>query len=130
MQSEGDILRSFLAAWTALEIFVSKVFAEYESRIFQELNEGDYPDVRRQYLQRIQEVMKDKYTLANRFSVVSCQLCPSDADTDIKIFTTAKNMRDKLSHGQDVLEAALPVAEVQNLARKYLRLHLQSITKQ
>lgn len=122
--TEGDMLRSFLAAWTALEIFVNKVFGGYEDRLFRELTEGPYPDARREHLARMREVMKDKYRLADKFAIISCQLCPNDADQDLGEFRKAKKLRDDLSHGTEVIDSALPVAIVQALIRKYLRLHL------
>ena len=54
--TEGDTLRSFLAAWTALEIFVNKVFGGYEDRLFRELTEGPYPDARREHLARMRRL--------------------------------------------------------------------------
>ena len=118
------MLRSFLAAWTALEIFVNKVFGDYEDRLFGELTEGPYPEARREHLARMREVMKDKYRLADKFAIIICQLCPNDADQDLAAFRKAKELRDDLSHGTEVTEPALPVAIVQGLIRKYLRLHL------
>jgi hypothetical protein len=126
MQNETDKFRSFLTAWTALEIFLNKTFKEHEILMFDELNKGDHPTTRRQYLNRIQDVMKDKYNIYDRFSLISYMLCPGDADADIEIFRSAKKMRDDLSHGQDVTESLLPVVEVRNLTRKYLRIYLKS----
>jgi len=124
LQNEGDKMRSFLSAWTALEVFINKTFTSYEKQFFKELSNGKYPSVQNQYLERIQIVMKDKYRLVDKFSLITSLLSPKSADEDMKFFKTAKDKRDKLSHGQDLVEAALPVEEVQKLARKYLQLHL------
>jgi len=124
LQTEGDCLRAFLSAWTASEILINKTFSSYEERFFQELNEGDHPRARRQYLQRIRSVMKDKHRLTDKFALIASVLCPEEADEDVEQFTQAKEIRDKLSHGQDVHEASLPVQPLQELARKYLRFHL------
>jgi hypothetical protein len=123
-ESEGDKLRSFLAVWTALEIFVNKTFVNYERQLFRQLRLEGRPAAHGQSLDRIQSVMKDKYKIWDKFAVIACELSPADADTDVAIFKSAKDMRDAMSHGQDVIEAALPVASIQNLLRKYLRLHL------
>lgn len=123
-ESEGDKLRSFLGAWTALEIFVNKVFGLYETKLFHELRSDDRPAVHGQYLDRIRAVMKDKYRIFDKFAVLACQLSPEDADADVVRFKAAKDLRDDMAHGQDVIETALPVESVQTLLRKYLRLHL------
>jgi hypothetical protein len=124
LQSSDDPLRSFLSAWTALEIFVNKTFNHYDTVFFQQLTAGNHPSVRGQYLERIRSVMESKYRLADRFMLISCQLCPDDADEDMQSFMNAKEQRDKLAHGQDVSETGLPVGSVQKLVRKYLFLHL------
>jgi hypothetical protein len=123
-ESGGDRLRFFIAAWTALEMFVSKTFQQYERLLFNELRLEGRPAAHDQFLERIQGVMKDKYRLWDKFAVIACQLSPSDADADVETFKSAKDMRDDMSHGQDIDEAALPLNAVQNLLRKYLRLHL------
>jgi hypothetical protein len=48
------------------------------------------------------------------------------ADEDVERFRRAKEVRDELTHGQDIREANLPVQAVQELVRRYLRLHLTS----
>ena len=53
LQTEDNNFRSFLSAWSALEIFVNKTFSLYENILFQKLNEGNHPAVRKQYLDRI-----------------------------------------------------------------------------
>jgi len=124
LQSSDDPLRSFLSAWTALEIFVNKTFNHYETMFFQQLAAGNHPGVRGQYLERIRSVMKDKYRLADKFMMISYQLCPDDADEDMQRFMNTKEQRDKLAHGQNVSEAVLPVDSAQKLVHKYFLLHL------
>lgn len=124
LETEDDILRSFLFAWTALEILINKTFTVYENQFIQELSGGDYPKARSQYLDRIRTVMKDKYRLTDKFALITSLLCPKDADRDIFSFEEAKKTRDKLSHGQDFDEAGLPVYSIQYLVQKYLRLHI------
>jgi hypothetical protein len=125
-QGDGDMLRGFLAAWNALEIFIGKTFAKYEVELVAKINEGTHSDGRQNYLKRIGEVMKDKYRITDKFAVVSGQLCPADTDADLAVLQKVKKMRDTLLHGEDVKESELPVVTVQNLVRKYLRLHFQS----
>ena len=124
-ETEEDALRSFLAAWSAFEIFVNKVFDIYEDRFFKSLFERGAPEVQRKYLQRIREVMKAKYRLADKFAAVSFQLSPDTADEDLKTVLQAKKIRDELSHGGSVDEASLPVKPIRDLASKYVRLHIE-----
>ncbi|HEY9671816.1 MAG TPA: hypothetical protein V6D11_10250 [Waterburya sp.] len=61
LQNDNDILRAFLAAWMALEIFVKKTFSVYEDCFFQQINNGCSPKVLEHFLERIRDVIKDKY---------------------------------------------------------------------
>jgi hypothetical protein len=58
---EQDPLRRFLAAWTALEVFVNKNFATYSARFWGGLTSACAPAIRTRYVKRIHEVMNDKY---------------------------------------------------------------------
>ena len=102
---------------------MSKTFADYESRMFKQLAEAENSGGR-EYLGRIREVMKDKYRLADKFEIICCQLCPSDADADLNDFRKAKKIRDEMAHGEEVADAAFPVAVVQGLLKKYLKMHM------
>jgi hypothetical protein len=124
LQIKSDKLRSFLFAWAAIEILINKTFGSYEEWFFRELDEDDHPDARRQYLERVRDVMKDKHRLTDKFALIASLLCPESADEDVRRFKQTKEQRDKLLHGQDVKEGSLPVAVAQELTRKYLRLHL------
>ncbi len=124
-ETENDPLRSFLAAWSAFEIFVNKVFGAYEAEFFDNMLEEGHPEVQRKYLKRIRDVMKDKYRLADKFAAVSFKLSPEMGDQDLKTVLQVKNVRDELSHGESVDEATLPVKAIRDLASKYLRLHLE-----
>jgi hypothetical protein len=74
-----------------------------------------------QYLGRTRTVMKDKYHLTDKFTLIASLLCPESTDEDVGIFKRVKGDRDKLAHGQDVYEASLPVQAVQEFVRRYLR---------
>lgn len=126
LEFEEDPLRSFLAAWSAFEIFINKVFITYENRIFMRILEEGHSGALNKYLERIREVMKDKYRLVDKFAAVSIQLSSETADEDVKTVLQVKNIRDDLLHGQSVDEAALPVQSIRALVRKYLRLHFEN----
>lgn len=125
IETEDDPLRSFLAAWLAFQTFVEKVFGTYEAFFFDRLLEKEHLALQRQYLGRIQEVMKGKYGLANKFALVSFHLSPDTGENDLKTVLQIKKVRDKLSHGESVEEVSLPVKPIRSLASKYLRLYLE-----
>jgi hypothetical protein len=123
LESAEDRLRSFQAGWAALEIFVNKVFAQYEEEFFTELESDDLPKAHSSYIARIRTVMKDKYRLTDRFSLIASRLAPEHADKDVDRFTAAKKSRDALAHGQNEDEATLPVDTLQELLKRYLERH-------
>ncbi len=129
LTNDADQLRGFLAAWNGLEIFINKVFSKYEQGLFQDLKGGKPQGSWLQYLDRIKDVMKDKYRLTDRFALVVFRLSPDDADGDYREFSEAKKLRDNLFHGQDVNEGDLPTKSVQALLRKYVRLHFENERK-
>ena len=57
--------------------------------------------IRERHLKRIHAVMMEEYKPLDR-----------------------KEPRDEFSHGEGIDESALPVADVQGLVRKFLRLHV------
>lgn len=125
-ETEDDRLRSFLDVWMAFEIFINKIFASYENRFFKSLLEEEHTEAQKKYLERVQDVMKDKYRLMDKFAAVSFQLSPDTADDDLKIVQQAKKIRDLMSHGESVDENTLPANELQKIASKYLRLHINN----
>jgi hypothetical protein len=124
LETEEDVLRAFLAAWSALEIFVNKVFRSYQDALFQRMAQGRPLRAEERFLKRTQDVMSDKYRLADKFAAISMQLSPDTADDDLVILESVKKLRDSLSHGESVEEAGLPVDATRALANRYLCLHL------
>lgn len=129
LKSNHDSLRAFLACSTGLEIFVNKLFPSFEIDFFKEINEGDHPEIRGKYLDRIRTVMKDKYKISDKFSIISLRLSPSSADNDSIIFMKIKKQRDLLAHGQNITDQELCVEKAQRLLTDYLKLYLDFITK-
>lgn len=118
-----DNLRAFTAAWSSMEIFTNKVFSEYENRFISNISIHHDSHGVNQFLGRISEVMKDKYRLADKFSLISSFLS-DDATADIEQFKKLKRIRDNISHGDEFDEEHLPVEDTRKLAAKYLGLHL------
>jgi hypothetical protein len=67
----SDKLLSFISIWSALEIFVNKVFKYYEAEVFDKLK---LQDVSAPVIDRIRDVMSDKYRITDKFSLVSDSL--------------------------------------------------------
>ncbi len=126
IESGNNSLRAFLEAWSAFEIFVNKVFPAYETSLFSSMLGEEPPVVRRRYLDRIQDVMKDKYRLTDKFAAVSLQLSPDTSDADLEEVVRIKTMRDELFHGESMAESALPIKAIRDIAAKYLRLHVKT----
>lgn len=124
LEPNQEKLRRFLSAWMALEVFVNKNFDAYRERFWDSLSAAVSQPIQERYLKRIHDVMRDKYKPLDKFVVISAELDPSEADRDIAIFQRGKDLRDEFSHGEAIDEHALPVADIQGLVRKFLRLHV------
>lgn len=105
LEAAKDPLRSFIWAWAALEVFTNKTFGIY--------------------LERVQDVRKDKYSLGDKFSVIAVHVSRESACADLNAFENAKRLRNKFYHGEPVDESSLPAECVRELACRYLRLHLE-----
>ncbi len=120
-----DNYRSFVAAWSALEILIGKLFPMYQRLLAAELRAvSDAPGLHA-YLDRVASVMGDKYSLADKFAVLSVYLDDERKDDEVRVFRELKNVRDRLSHGEELDENTLPTKNVQRLFDKYLRNHLR-----
>lgn len=119
---ESDNLRRFLAGWSALEIFINKVFPAYEAKLLSPLSEGQGTGER--FVRRIRTVMTDKYRLGDKFAAIAYVLSPETAEHDLRQMLLAKRMRDGLLHGDPLDDESLPLEPVVQLATRYLRRHL------
>jgi len=120
---QSDKLRSFIFAWTALEIFFNKTFRLYEQKFLEKHTIDSLPVLAQHFFKRLRDVMKGKYSLRDKFIVIVSMLS-DDAEDDLQQFVNAKKFRDKLLHGEDIEENELPINDVIRLVRKYLTLHL------
>ena len=123
---ETDDFRAFILAFTALEILVNKAFKSHEREFFEELRE-EAPAGRKIFLDRMSEVMSDKYRLTDKFGLISSRLDPSNHVSDLDAFKKLKRKRDAIAHGQDLRRGGHPASQVRDIAHKYLRLHLRSL---
>lgn len=120
---ETDALQGFIAAWSALEIFVNASFkAIYEPRWF-DIMEGEAPAASKPVFGRFKDVMRDKYRLADKFLIIAAVLDSDTATADAKEFQDLKTVRDSLLHALET-PAHLPTEAVQKLLINYMRRHL------
>ena len=129
LNENSDNLQSFLSTWAGLEIFVHKNFKKFETIAFGKMNDSSSPNAPSQFFSRIKTVMKDKYRVSDKFSIISLELSGESASDDIQIFDEIKGIRDKLMHGHDVNINTLPIFETQKLLRKYLKLYSKWLQK-
>jgi hypothetical protein len=118
-----DPLQAFIAAWSALEIFVNASFkATYQSRWFQIIENGA-PTAAKPVFERFKDVMSDKYRLVDKFLIIASVLDADGATTDADEFRKLKGIRDNLLHALET-PPYLPTEAVQKLLLKYMTLHL------
>lgn len=120
-----DNLRSFISAWSALEIFTNKVFSIYEEQFIANIADDHNSLGVNQFLTRIKSVMKDKYRLTDKFTLIASFLS-NEIEEDIELFKCMKKLRDDISHGKEFNEETLPVEDARKLTAKYLRSHMLS----
>ena len=127
LNRSNDSLQVFIAAWSALEIFVNATFkATYQTRWFAIMENGA-PVSAKPVFERFKDVMRDKYRLADKFLIIASVLDADGADTDAAAFRGLKETRDSLFHALDT-PANLPTEVIQKLLLKYMKLHLNSLT--
>jgi hypothetical protein len=118
-----DPLQAFIAAWSALEIFVNATFkATYESQWF-DIMENGAPDAAKPVFERFKDVMKDRYRLADKFLIIASVLDASIATADADEFRRLRIIRDALLHGLET-PVHLPTEATQSLLSKYMLLHI------
>lgn len=123
LAKEKDEFRAFLAAWTALEIFVTSTFKRtYEKFWFDKLR-GAAPSSAQSYFKSVQGIMNQRHRLLDKFLIMACLLDPESADQDIEKFKDLKKIRDNVFHGSDDANANYPTDQTHDLLTKYLRLH-------
>lgn len=125
LENTQDELRAFIAAWTALEILTNKIFSTYEEKFISGITHEHNSHGVNQFLIRIKNVMKDKYRLADKFSLIASFLS-DDISGDIELFKSMKIIRDNISHGKEFNEETLPVENARKMVAKYLKSHMLS----
>jgi hypothetical protein len=125
LETTQDELRSFISAWSSLEIFTNKVFSIYEEQFITNIADDHSSHGVNQFLTRIKDVMKDKYRLSDKFALIASFLS-NEIEEDIELFKSMKKLRDDISHGKEFNEETLPVEDARKLIAKYLRSYMLS----
>jgi hypothetical protein len=124
LEEATDRLQAFIAAWSALEIFVNATFkATYEARRSQIMEDGAPPSAKPVF-KRFKDVMSDKYRLADKFLIIASVLDSQAATDDTQEFIRLKKFRDGLFHALDTPTSSLLTDDVQKLLLKFMKLHL------
>lgn len=122
-----DILRSFISAWSALEILINKIFKVYRDCWEIEFEKISIVPNLEEYRTVINEAMEKSLSLTYKFAVISICLDEKHDANDIATFKKIKKVRDHFFHGQDIEEATLPISEAQCLFDKYFGNHILRI---
>ena len=114
-----DRWRRFQALFLTLELLAHKLGAKYRESFLSELAAGHssgYVDAAS--LDRILA----RPTLVANFAITAIALDPERSAADVATFTSLKQARDEMSHGQAVDEDELPIAQAEELAERYVSL--------
>ncbi|MBB4304141.1 hypothetical protein GGD81_003197 [Rhodobium orientis] len=125
-KANTEPMTAFLAAWSALEIFVQEVFKSDCEPLAYDLISQSVPETAL-FVAKTREVMSNKYNIRDKFSLVACMLAGTEAVADIEIFKTIKKRRDDLAHAMKGDVRELPAERARALLRKYLKLHLERL---
>jgi hypothetical protein len=120
-----DNFRAFHAAWNAMEILVNKIAPTYLVECVRELADPNTPLERKEKLEARAAKLAEKVTVRANFELIASYLGADAEEADIAAFPKLKKQRDRLNHGQDIVEDELPTGEVHKLFDKYLRNHLR-----
>lgn len=118
---ETDDIKSFLFAWTSIEVCINKYFQSLDVTDFPE---RDIPD---SYVDRINALFSDTSrgrkitTIAQKFAYLSVYHWQFLDIDNFDTFMNAKNKRDKFTHGDKIDPSALPTREILLLESKIIR---------
>jgi hypothetical protein len=117
--STTDRWRRFQALFSTLELLAHKLGPRYRESFLSELAAGHRSgNVDTASLNRIFA----RPTLVANFAIAAISLSPEQSTADLTTFVSLKDVRDRMSHGQAVVEEELPIAEAEDLAERYVAL--------
>ena len=120
--TSNDNLRSFIAAWAALEFLINHLEKKHRDD-FHELLNSDQVTLP-VWDKDLKSVDIKDYRLRDRFYVVACTLNLTEAEADTKKFNQLNITRNKYYHDLKIDDSELHTHHVQSLFRKYLKIVL------
>lgn len=119
-RKDGDNLRAFIPAWSALELLVNRLARIVRPDWEKLLRVEKLPN----WDKDLAGVRPEDYRMRDRFYSVACTLKLEDAAEDCEKFNHSNDRRSGYYHRSDVKERDLPTHDVRLLFRKYLALAL------
>ncbi len=117
---ENDNLRSFIAAWSALELVVNRLAKKVRAKWEKLVEETELPDWDRD----LKHLPIENYYLRDKFFSIACVLNMNSVTKDTNMFNKINKMRNGFYHRMTLTEKDLPTNDTQRLFRKYLKLGL------
>jgi hypothetical protein len=118
---EVDSLKSFLFAWTAVEVFINQVYG------FNASDEFPIDKVPSHLVDRIRSVYKDKdrglniRTIAQKLYFLAAFKWESLTTQELDTILSAKRIRDDFAHGSEISAVHLPTSALMTVLYKLLR---------
>jgi len=117
-QKKGiDNLKSFIAAWSALELLVNRLSKKVRPEWIKILEKGNLPD----WDKDLKNLKPQEYRLRDRFFAVACVLDFDSTEIDTTNFIRINNMRSGFYHQMTIDEKDLPTIDTRALFEKYLK---------
>ena len=123
--SDVEPLIAFILSWTALEMFIGKVFPNYEEELFCHLLRDLSGSSIKKYFDKLRNIIKkeNRLRLLDKFTVIAYCLYPDTADDDIKEFSKLNGIRNDLLHENKTKDNSFPVKEVIKVFSRYFPAH-------
>ncbi len=117
---EEDRFKMFLTLYQALEIYTHKTFSQINFEKHVDVISPSPTRLEKSARQFFIDRQAESKNLTQRFIWCAILRWQSLEDSDVEKFKAIKKSRDALSHGEEILEAALPVEDLENLLLKIL----------
>lgn len=116
-KKENDNIRSFIAAWSALELIVNRLAKVIHPKWKTLLKSNGLPE----WDKDLKDVPFRNYRIRDRFFSVACTLDMESAAADTRTFVRINDTRNNFYHQMTVHEKDLPTNDTRVLFRKYLK---------
>lgn len=114
-------LYAFIAAWTALEMFIHKEFAKIKSSMTISINGVE---VHEKFAARMTSITNGKFKLLDEFVIIAGYYAGDQVDEDIKEFGAIKMSRDKYFHSMKGDACDLPLEQLKRIMIRYFHLYI------